>query len=73
MLVYELVGSGFQSRFCHLSDNRARNHGFLFAQAQEIGAFLVVVSNKDVGSCNANHLVHLLSYLQPISITSILY
>ena len=73
MLVYELIGSGFQSRFCHLSDNRARNHMFLFVQAQEIGVLLVVISNKDISSWNANHLVHLVSYLQPIAITSILY
>ena len=52
VLVYELSGCGLESRCCHLSDKRARNHWFDIPQASKIGESLILVSNKDFGNCN---------------------
>ena len=55
---------------CH---NRAQNHVLLITQGQKIGLLQVVLSGEDACNWMANHLIHYLSYPQPIVISSIPY
>ena len=54
------------------SDDKAKNRWFLIAQAQKINVMQVVVFDVLMYGME-NHQIHLLSYFQPIAITSIPY
>ena len=59
-----------ESMGCH---NRAQNHVLLITQGQKVGVLQVVLSGEDACNWMANHLIHYLSYPQPIVISSIPY
>ena len=58
---------------CMDSDNRAHNYGLLIVQAQKIVLLQEVVSDEVLAIRMTNYPIRLLSYLQPIIITSISY